>query len=342
MTRSRALRIVLTLAITGACLTYLLWKLDIRRTAHILVHANLGWFAAAVALTAAGVPPMAWRWQRLLAARGLRERLPWLNRAYFVSYTAGQVLPTAVGGDASRVYETARRHPGRLGDLTAIVLLERALGGVATLLLAAVGFALAIGRYDIVAYVWIELAFVVGTIVLAVLFFARAARAPLRTFVPLLRRLRVERPLRALYDGVHAFRGHTRLMIGVLALTLAVQAYRVLAIWMTGRAVGVDLSPRPYYVMGPLLFLVMLVPFTINGLAVREAFFVSFLGQLHVGHDPAFATGFLFFLVTVVLALPGALVLGLENLRPGLVPQGSSSAGTNVTRPGRGSSPPTL
>ena len=315
MTRTRALRIVLTLAVTAACVTYLLWKLDIRQTVHILVHANLGWFVAAVALSAAGVPPMAWRWQRLLAARGLRERLPWLNRAYFVSYTAGQVLPTAVGGDASRVYETARRHPGRLGDLTAIVLLERALGGVATLLLAAVGFALAIGRYDIVAYVWIELAFVVGTIVLAVLFFARAARAPLRTFVPLLRRLRVERPLRALYDGVHAFRGHTRLMIGVLALTLAVQAYRVLAIWMTGRAVGVDLSPRPYYVMGPLLFLVMLVPFTVNGLAVREAFFVSFLGTLGVDADTAFAAGFLFFLVTVAVALPGGVILLIENLR---------------------------
>jgi uncharacterized protein (TIRG00374 family) len=319
MSRSRAIRIVLTLAVTGACLTYLLWKLDVRRTVHILVHANVGWFIAAVAVMAAGVPPMAWRWQQLLAARGVRERLPWLNRAYFVSYTAGQVLPTAVGGDASRVYETARRHPGRLGDLTAIVLLERALGGVATLLLAAVGFALAIGRYDVSAYVWVELAFVVGTAALAVLFFSRLARGPLRRFVPLLRRLRVERPLRAFYDGVHAFRGHMQLMIGVLALTLVVQAYRVLAIWMTARAVGVDLSPRPYYVMGPLLFLVMLVPFTINGLAVREAFFVSFLTQLGVSKEAAFATGFLFFVLTIVLALPGAIVLAVENLR-GMAP----------------------
>ena len=55
--------------------------------------------------------------------------------------------------------------------------------------------------------------------------------------------------------------------------------------------------------MGPLLFLVMLVPFTINGIAVREAFFVSFLGQLGVSADAAFAAGFLFFLVTIALAL---------------------------------------
>jgi uncharacterized protein (TIRG00374 family) len=319
MTRARAIRIFLTLAVTGACLTYLLWKLDIRQTAHILVHADLAWFTGAVLVMAAGVPPMAWRWQKLLEARGIREPLGWLTRAYFVSYTAGQVLPTAIGGDASRIYETSRRHPGRLGDLTAIVLLERALGGVATLMLAAVGFALAIGRYDVGAYVWIELAFVVGTVVLAVVFFTRAARPLLGRFVPLLHRLRLERPLRAFYDGVHAFRGQARLMLGVLVLTLVVQGYRVLAIWMTGRAVGVDLSPRPYYVMGPLLFLVMLVPFTINGLAVREAFFVSFLTQLGIEKEAAFATGFLFFVVTIVLAIPGAVVLAVENLR-GLTP----------------------
>ena len=156
MTRKVFVRVGLTLIVTGGCLAYILWQLNVRRTAHILVHSNLGWFAGAVLVMLVGVPPMAYRWQKLLEARGVRERLGWLTRAYLVSYTAGQVLPTAVGGDASRVYESARRHPGRLGDLTAIVLLERALGGVATLVLAAVGFALAIGRYNVGAYLWVE------------------------------------------------------------------------------------------------------------------------------------------------------------------------------------------
>ena len=66
---------------------------------------------------------------------------------------------------------------------------------------------------------------------------------------------------------------------------------------------------------GPLLFLVMLVPFTLNGIAVREAFFVSFLGSVGVGANEAFAAGFLFFLVTVLLALPGAFVLLREAIR---------------------------
>jgi uncharacterized membrane protein YbhN (UPF0104 family) len=315
MTRKRLVRVLLTLAVSGGCLAYILWQLDVGRTAHILVHSNLAWFAGAVLVMLGGVPPMAYRWQKLLEARGVRERLPWLMRSYLVSYTAGQVLPTAVGGDASRIYETARRHPGRLGDLSAIVLLERALGGVATLVLAAIGFALAIGRYDVGPYLWIEGAFVLGTVVLGVLFFSQRARGLLRLFVPLLRRLRVERPLRSLYEGVHVFRGHIRLMAWISVLTLAVQSVRVLSIWMAGRSVGIELSPRPYYVMGPLLFLVILVPFTINGLAVREAFFVSFLTQLGIDKESALACGFLFFVVTIVLALPGAVILGVENLR---------------------------
>ena len=72
--------------------------------------------------------------------------------------------------------------------------------------------------------------------------------------------------------------------------------------------------------LGPLLFLVMLVPFTINGLAVREAFFVSFLGKLGVDADAAFATGFLFFLMTLVLALPGLVIILWEGVRRAPVP----------------------
>jgi hypothetical protein len=195
------------------------------------------------------------------------------------------------------------------------VLLERALGGAATLALAGIGFVLALGRYDVGAYLWIEFAFVVATIVLGVVLFSRRARPLLARSVPLLRRLWLERPVRAVYEGIHAYRSEVRLLTSLFLVTIAIQACRVLSIWLAGRAVGVELSPRPYYVMGPLLFLVMLVPFTINGLAVRESFFVSFLGGLDIGADSAFAAGFLFFVVTIALSLPGAVVLGWENLR---------------------------
>jgi hypothetical protein len=318
---SRLLRVAATLLLTGLCTAYLLWKIDVSEAAQAVADAQLGYLLGSAAIMLVTCVPMAWRWQLLLAARGIADRLGWLLRAYFVSYAAGQILPTAIGGDAMRIFEATRRHPGRGGDMAGSVLLERALGGVATLALAAVGFALAVGEYDVGVYLWIELLFVVGAVVLGFLLFARSLRRPLARVAPLLARVRLERPFRALYEGIHAYRAHPRLLAGVTALTLAIQAVRVLSIWLAGKSAGVDLSPRIYYVMGPMLFLVLLVPFTVNGIAVREAFFVSFLGTVGVAADPAFAAGFLFFLVTMLMALPGWLILGWEGLRGAIRPR---------------------
>jgi glycosyltransferase 2 family protein len=317
---NRGLRVFATLLLTGLAVAYLVWKIDVGDTADTLAATDPAWFGLSVAIMVLTALPMALRWQWLLAARGMQDTFLWLTRAYFVSYAASQVLPTSIGGDAVRIVETSRRHPGRVGDLTAIVLLERGLGGAATVLLGAIGFALAIGRYDVGAYLWLELLFVLGTIVLAVLFFARSVRPLLVRSRPLLRRLRIDRPLRAFYEGVHAFRSHSRLLAAVFSLTFTLQAIRVLSIWAAAKAVGIELSPLVYYVMGPLFFLVLLVPFTLNGFAVREAFFVSFLGQLGVDPEAAFAAGFLFFLVTVAMALPGVAILLWEGVRGGATP----------------------
>jgi uncharacterized membrane protein YbhN (UPF0104 family) len=247
--------------------------------------------------------PMAWRWQRLLVARGIHDRLSWLVRAYFVAYTAGQVLPTAVGGDAVRIYETARRHPTRGGAVAGSVLLERALGGAATLALAAVGFALALGHYDVGAYLWIEGAFVFGTLVLAVALFSRRMRPLLRPDGPAPTEGRLERPIRSVYEGIHAYRGHPGLLFGVFVLTLAVQTVRVLAIWLSGKASASTLA-------APVLrWACCSSSCCSTDLGERdrrrESFFVSFLGNLGVDADKAFATA-LFFVVALALSARSA------------------------------------
>ena len=78
--------------------------------------------------------------------------------------------------------------PGRGGPAAGTVLLERILGGTATLVLAAVGFALAVGRYPVGGYIWLELAFVVLTIAGGFVLFSTRLHPVLRRFRPLLRR----------------------------------------------------------------------------------------------------------------------------------------------------------
>ena len=216
-------------------------------------------------------------WQRLLAARGVHETLPRLVRTYFVGYAAGQVLPTRSAATRRASTRPSRRHEGAGGAAAGTVLLERALGGAATLALAAsasrsrsagTASAAPLGR---------------GSHSSSRRSGSASSSSPRgcaarcssygRSCAPS-HRASAARGLRGapcLSQGRQAprrmFRAHARGAGGARARDLVL-----------GQGRRRRPSPRPVLVMGPLLFLVALVPFTVNGLAVRESFFVSFLG----------------------------------------------------------------
>jgi uncharacterized membrane protein YbhN (UPF0104 family) len=197
--------------------------------------------------------------------------------------------------------------------------MERVLGAAGTLLLVAVGLAVAAGRYDdIGVFVWMEVVSVAAVAILGVLLFSRRTRQVLEERVfPLGRRVRIERMVSSLHEALHGYRDKPGTIVLVLAITISAQLVRIMSIWLCGKAVGETPSPLAYIVVGPLLFLVLLVPFTINGLGAREAFFLAFLPRFGVSPDAAVAIGFLFYAVTVAAAIPGGFILLWRSVRTG-------------------------
>lgn len=317
----RSVKVALQLLVSAALIGVLLWQIDVSRTADLVVSSEPAWLAGALALYLGSTWLLAWRWQILLASKGIHEPLGWLTKLYFVGIAAGQVLPTSIGGDAVRIVEHARRRPNARGEAAGAVLMERVLGAAGTLVLVAVGLAIAAGRYsDIGLFIWMEAISIVFVGLGLLLVFSRRSRTLLETRIfPLGRRVRIERVLNSVYAALHGYRDQPGAVAAVLVITIVGQLSRILGIWMCGEAVGVDLSPLAYIILGPLLFLVMLIPFTINGLGAREAFFVAFLSRFGVGADPAFAIGFLFYAVSIAAALPGGVILLWRSVRPASV-----------------------
>jgi uncharacterized protein (TIRG00374 family) len=319
----RAPRVAIQLALTGAVIAYLVWQIDIARSAEYVAASDPLYLLGATGIFIATMWPSAWRWQLLLASKGIHEPIRWLTKIYFVGYAASQILPTTVGGDAVRMIEHARRRPQAKGEAAGAVLMERAVGAAATLLLVAVGLVLAVGRYDNVQLlVRIELAFVAALVLFGVLLFSRRTNTFLQErILQGERAARLRSALSSLWTALHGYRSQTGALALALVISFVLQLVRTLAIWMCGEAVGLDLSPLVYIILGPLLFLVMMVPITLNGLGVRESFFVFFLDRFGVGPDAAFAAGFLFFAVTIAAALPGALIFGWSLVRGGPAPR---------------------
>ncbi len=319
----RSLRIAVQLAVSGGLIGYLVWKIDLGTTADYIASSNPLYVAAAAAIYVMTLLPMAWRWRVLLASKGLHEPLTWLTKLYFIGYAASQVLPTGIGGDAVRMVEHARKRPRAKGEAAAAILMERIIGSAGILIVVAIGLALAVGRYDNIGpLIWVEVACVVALAVFGLLLFSRRANAVLQERIPRGSARRLQRGLNAVWTALHGYRSETRALGLVLTVTVGVQFVRMLAIWLCGEAVGVDVSPLVYVILGPLLFLVTMVPVTVNGLGVRESFFVFFLARFGVPHDAAFAAGFLFFAVTIAAALPGGLILAWRSLRGAAVSVG--------------------
>jgi len=85
-----------------------LWQADLHRIGNALRATSPGWFGAAIAINIAATGIMALRWYLLLLARGRRDPgLWWLFETYSIALLLGQVLPTAVGGDAVRAIGVA-------------------------------------------------------------------------------------------------------------------------------------------------------------------------------------------------------------------------------------------
>jgi len=311
---SRPVRIALQVLVSAGVIAFLLWQIDVGRTVDLIGSSNGFDLLAAYVIFLATTWGMAWRWQALLASKGIREPLGWLTKLYFMGYAAGQVLPTSIGGDAVRIAAHARRRPDVKGEAAGAVLMERVLGSAGTLVLVAIGLVVAVGRYNnIQVLVWIELAFVIGLTTFVLLIFSRRANTWLQERGGT---RRVAHAFRSVWAALHGYREKPGVLVLVLGATLGLQFARIMAIWLCGRSVGLHLSPLVYVVMGPLLFLVMMVPFTINGLGVREAFFIAFLGRFDVSADAAFATGFLFYAVTIATSIPGGFIMLWQSIRP--------------------------
>jgi glycosyltransferase 2 family protein len=321
---TRATRLALQIGLSVVLIAAVLWQADLHKIGSALRESSPGWFCAAIAINVVATFVMVVRWHLLLVARGRREPgIWWLFETYLIALLLGQVLPTAVGGDAVRAVDLARRTGARAEAVSSVVV-DRVVGLAALGALAA-GGALAggsgIGSGTAIA---LGLAVVGATALAAVALFAERLQPLLRRLAPLAARLRIEAPVRSLYRALHAYRGHPATLAWVFVLGAVAQALRAVSIGFLATGMGLDLSYATLLVLCPVLFLVTVVPASLNGIGLREATFVVVLGGAGVSREHAFALGLAYFAVGVIVGGLGGLAL----LRRSVVPGHSRTGGS--------------
>jgi hypothetical protein len=101
----------------------------------------------------------------------------------------------------------------------------------------------------------------------------------------------------------------------VLAASVAVQTIRVAQAYCLGRAIAIDLPLSTYFVLIPIVLLVMLLPITVNGLGTSQYAFDVLFGQAGVAAPQAVALSILFVALGIVGNLPGSILYAAEGHR---------------------------
>src|SRR5205823_6069219 len=91
-----------------------------------------------LAIYSVNVAASIWRWKQLLDAQRVHVRTRWLLGSFMVASFFNNFLPSNIGGDVIRISDTAK--PARSKTLAAtVVLMDRGLGLMALVLVAALG-----------------------------------------------------------------------------------------------------------------------------------------------------------------------------------------------------------
>jgi glycosyltransferase 2 family protein len=301
---ARIVRIAVAIGLTA----FIVWKANPALVGRTVAAADWPWILAAVLLVFADRALMAWRWIDLLCILTPGSRPPFaaVLRTFFVSTFVGSFLPS-IGGDAYRAYRLSR-YDVRLSESAASVLMDRVLGVLAIAVVG--GAALAIGgTMGAGASIVIPLlAAIAGCAVVAAAVFSDGAAAVAQRTVARMPSLPVRRAGAALTDAMRRYAHHDRELLRVLAASIGVQVLRVVQAYCLGRALEIALPLSTYFLLIPIVLLVMLLPITVSGLGTSQLAFDYLFGHASVPSANAVALSVLFVALGVVGNLPGGLL----------------------------------
>lgn len=250
------------------------------------------------------------RWSFLLYH--LKHAQPFLVslRFYLIANFYGLILPGVIGGDAIRITLAARRQTGPIAMIVTSTLIERILGLVMVLFIASTALIFAPPNLlqtlglpsdrTLLALMGLGL---VGTIFLAS-FCLRLVPATMTTkrssdgnVVALFRsilQILCQVPMRAIYV--------------VAGLSGFFQLIDIIATWVLGLALGIELPLSAYLMIMPIVYISTVLPISIGGLGVRESVLTLLLKQFGAETSVAVMLAFTVYINRIAVGLFGMCV----------------------------------
>lgn len=268
----------------------------------------------ALVLSVASVVSKAWRWGMVMRWRGITLRPAYLFGSYLVGMFFNHFLPSGLGGDVVRAYETAR-DTGRGPESVTGVIVERGSGMLAVFAAGSLGALLAPGIPVGVALLAHGL--LVGALIAIWALWldvtGRALDSVGRRLPTGLRR--VWDKLGAITTEFRRYRREWRILGAIMLQSLVTLILTLASVYTLLLAFRQEVAFSGFAAFFSIATAIDVIPFSLNGLGVREGVYVFFLGLLGVGAAPALGVALMVRLLVLVQAFGGGLIFLARELR---------------------------
>ena len=288
------MRKYLRVVVSAVLLALIAWRTDFSEVASQFAHLRIELWFAAVGLYLVTQVASARRWQVYAGELGFEQTLPQYFAYTLTGMFFGLLLPTMIGGDVLRVWYL-NGQSGRKWPAIASVFLERVNSLV--VLIAAACFGVLISPVELP---WWITACVWGIAACAGIGLA---------LLPVLKcwsRLSSER--REQLQMLVSLFSSPRMLVEPTLMSILIQVVAVLILWCLGLSIGLEVPITYYFVLVPMVSLLMMLPISLNGMGVREGGTVLMLLPLGVDESAALTLAFLWFTTSVAVSLIGGAV----------------------------------
>ena len=297
-------------AVSAALLALLFSRIDFDRLWTSARTASMAWLLVALVVYLISVLACTWRWQLLLEAQEVRVRGRSLLGSFLVALFFNNFLPSNIGGDVIRIRDTAK--PARSKTLaTTIVLVDRGLGLMGLVLVAAMGATIAASGRPAAMPIWPRW--------LWAGFLASAAASVPVILTPagvgrLLQPLAVLHPewvgerIEKLTATLARFRDRPAALAGCFGGALFVQVSIIVFYFMVAYSLHLNVTFWDLAVVVPLSFVVQMLPVSVNGFGVREATFAFYFTRIGQPIESALLVSLVATALIMLFSLSGAAV----------------------------------
>jgi len=267
----------------------------------------------AFSLHAIGLTVSAIRWKILLKAQNVESKIGFLVKSYMVATFFNHFMPSTVGGDSVRTYDSWRLGENKAKAL-AVIMVDRFMGLLTLLVFVIIAtfFTEKITSQIPNLTLWlILLSAGAVSIVLFILY------PPLKLFERLTQnKNKIIKKIGSLFyklgSAFGQFSTKKMALLKAVGLSVLLQANVVFYYFLISEALNFNIDIVNFFLIVPLTIFIMMIPISLNGIGLRENalfFFLSFYGIIK---SQAVTFAWLEYGMLLILGIIGGIVYMLR------------------------------